>query len=127
MNDGSLPALVKSIYYNSVTFIVVSRCYRHFFGIGILPVSDLLGGQNFGRYQNFGENHFFPRKGGRAPQKGGQCPPFEEKKGSTAPLLAGGSHKHFDRNQVFLRRAYGMYQYGKYQETPADTDRKIPI
>ena len=87
MNDGSLPALVKSIYYNSVTFIVVSRCYRHFFGIGILPVSDLLGGQNFGRYQNFGENHFFPRKGGRAPQKGGQCPPFEEKKGSTAPLI----------------------------------------
>ena len=45
----------------------------------------------------------FSTKGGWAPQKGGHCPPFEEKRGS---------RQHFDTDRVFLR-----YRYGKYQNT----------
>jgi len=57
---------------------------------------------------------FFP-KGGGASQKGGHCPPFEEK-GGTAPFLI---PKCTDR--IFLR-----YRYGKYREIPTEYRPKIP-
>ncbi len=73
-----------------------------FFGISILPVSDLLGGQYFGQNQNFGGNHFFPEKGGLGPSKRGPTPPFCGKKGATAPLL----------------RKKGMVNTDKYRPIP---------
>ena len=63
--------------------------YQYFASI----VSDLLGCQYFGWYQCFGRNHFFPQREDWAPQKRGQCPPFEKKRGS---------HQHFDTVRVFL-------------------------
>ncbi len=61
----------------------------HFFGIGIYPVSDWLGIGIFGQYRSPLFRivpPFFPRKGGCPRQKGGHCPPFEEKRGQLPPF-----------------------------------------
>jgi hypothetical protein len=50
------------------------------------------------------------------PQKGGQCPLFREKGVPTKKMIP----KCTDRDFLW-------HWYGKYQEIPTDTDRKIPI
>jgi hypothetical protein len=75
----------------------ISRVVHHgvtssFFGIGILPVSDLLGSWYFRLVLLIWRELLFSAKGGLAvskrgpvplfPQKGGQCPLFEGKRGS---------------------------------------------
>ena len=94
-----------------------------FFGIGILPLTDLLDFRYFGRYRSplfrilppFPPPFFF-QKGVGALKKGAIAPLFR-KKGGTAPFLI---PKSTDR--VFLR-----YRYGKYREIPTEYRPKIPI
>jgi len=77
----------------NVTTRVVYRDVTHsFFGIGILPVSDLLDFRYFGRYRSPPflytsplSSPLFSKRFG-ASQKGGHCPPFEEK-GGHCPLF----------------------------------------
>jgi hypothetical protein len=95
--------------------------YRYFAGIrfnwavGISVGITSLAGTPFFRKRGAG----CVKKGAGAPfftQKGGQCPLLREKGVPAKKMIP----KCTDRD--FLR-----YQYGKYQEIPTDTDRKIPI
>ncbi len=93
-----------------------------FFGIGILPVSDLLDFRYFGRYRSPLFVYFPPflppffQKGVELLKKGASAP-LLRKKGGTAPFLI---PKCTDR--VFLR-----YRYGNYREIPTEYRPKIPI
>ena len=118
-----LPVTCYNIYLTKCdkTRVVYHGVTSSFFGIGILLVSDLLDFRYFSRYRSplycilppF-PPPFFP-KGGWSSQKGGHCPPFEEK-GGTAPFSI---PKCTDR--VFLR--YGI---GNTGEIPTEYRPKIP-
>ncbi len=106
---------------------VVSRCYQQFFwyryfaGIrfiwrSVFPVD----------FSNLAGTPFFRKRGAGFIKKGAGAP-FFLKKGAIAPFLReiGFPAKKIIpkcTDQDFLR-----YRYGKYQEIPTDTNRKIPI
>jgi hypothetical protein len=97
-----------------------------FFGIGILPVLDLLGGQYFRLVLLIWRELLFSAKGGWLYQKGGQCPLFPQK-GGRCPLFEGKGVPAKNMIPKRTNRDFLWYRYGKYQEIPTDTDRKIPI
>jgi hypothetical protein len=99
---------------------VKSRVVYHgvasrFFGIGILPVTDLTGRTVFWLALLVWRELLFSTKGGWLYQKGSA--PFLRDKGVLAKKMI---PKCTDRDFLW-------YRYGKYQEIPTDTDRKIPI
>ncbi len=57
-----------------------------FFGIGILPISDLLGGQYFWSVLLIWRELLFSAKGGLAVSKRGPKPPFFSKRGPMPPF-----------------------------------------
>jgi hypothetical protein len=98
-----------------------------FFGIGILPVSDLTGRSVFWLVLLVWRELLFSAKEGLAVSKRGPVPPFSLKKGTSAPILREKgvpAKKMIPKctNQDFL-----WHRYGKYQEIPNNTNRKIPI
>ena len=117
--DDSAGVLILGMCRCGLSRVSFLELYRgvtgSFFGIGILPVSDLLDFWYFGRYRSppfcipppF-PPPFFP-KGGGVSQKGVHCPPFEEK-GGHCPL--------FDTEMY--RRIFLRYRYGKYREIPTE-------
>jgi hypothetical protein len=69
----------------------------------------------------------FSAKGGLAVSKRGLMPPFSSKRGPMPPFLR---EIVFPANKIIPKctdRDFLRYRYGKYQEIPTDTDRKIPI
>jgi hypothetical protein len=96
-----------------------------FFGIGILPVSDLLG--YFRPVLIIWRELHFSAKGGLAVSKRGLVPPFYRKKGASAPFLR---EKGVPAKKMIPKctdRDFLRCRYGKYQEILTNTDRKIPI
>ena len=74
---------------DDISSVVYRGGSSHFFGIGIYPVSEWLGISIFGQYRSPLFRivpPFFPQKGGCPHQKGGHCPPFEEKRGQLPPF-----------------------------------------
>ncbi len=69
----------------------------------------------------------FSAKGGLAVSKRGLVPPFSLKKWANAPFLR---EKGVPTKKMILKgtdRDVLRYWYDKYQDIPANTDRKIPI
>jgi hypothetical protein len=98
-----------------------------FFDIGILPVSDLTGQSVFRLVLLVWRVLLFSAKGGLAVSKRGPVPPFTLKKGACAPFSR---EKGVPAKKMIPKctdRDFLWYWYGKYQEIPTDTDRKIPI
>jgi hypothetical protein len=98
-----------------------------FFGIGILSVSDLLGGRYFQSVLLIWRELLFSAKGGLVVSKRGHRPPFFLKKGAVAPFLR---EKGVPAKKMIPKctdRDFLRYRYGNYQEIPTDTNRKIPI
>ncbi len=98
------------------TRVVYYGVTSSFFGIGILPVSDLTGRSVFWSVLLVWRELLFSAKGGLAVSKRGPLPPFFLKKGASAPFLRDKgvpAKKMIPKctDQDFLR-----YQYGKYQE-----------
>jgi hypothetical protein len=107
--------------------LVITVVTSSFFGIGILPVSDLTGwavhmAWYFGRNYKFGGNSFFPQKGARGAGclKRGLVPPFSLEKGAGAPFLEGkrGSRQNNDTKMYRLR-----FPSVSIWEIPRNTDR----
>jgi hypothetical protein len=69
------------------TRVVYHGVTSSFFGIGILPVSDLLGGRYFQSVLLIWRELLFSAKGGLAVSKRGPVPPFFLKKEASAPFL----------------------------------------
>jgi hypothetical protein len=116
---NSLQHLLTRVVYHGVT--------TSFFGIGILPVSDLFGGRYFWSVLLIWRELLFSAKGGLAVSKRGLVPTFFSKKGAIAPFLR---EIGFPAKKIIPKctdRDFLLYRYGKYQEIPTDTDRKIPI
>jgi hypothetical protein len=106
---------------------VIPRCYQQFFwyryfaGIRFTWRSVFLVG-----ITNLVGTPFFHKRG-LAVSKRGPVPPFFLKKGASAPFLR---EKGVPAKKMILKctdRDFLRYRYGKYQEIPTDTDRKIPI
>jgi hypothetical protein len=98
-----------------------------FFGIGILPVSDLTGWSVFRSILLVWRELLFSAKGGLAVSKRGPVPPFSLKKGARAPYLR---EKGVPAKKMIPKctdQDFLWYRYGKYQEKLTNTDRKIPI
>ena len=95
-----------------------------FFGVGILPVSDLLGGRYFRSLLLIWRE--LRKRGAGCIEKGAGAPVFL-KKGAGAPFLR---EKGVPAKKVIPKctdQDFLRYRYGKYREIPTDTDRKIPI
>jgi hypothetical protein len=71
--------VLTSVVYHGVT--------SSFFGIGILPVSDVTGRLVFRSVLLVWRELLFSAKGGLAVSKRGLVPPFSLKKGANAPFL----------------------------------------
>ncbi len=98
-----------------------------FFGIGILPVSDLFGGRYFRSVLLIWRELFFSTKGGLAVSKRGLVPPFFLEKGAIAPFLR---EIGFPAKKIIPKctdQDFLWYRFGKYQEIPTNTNWKIPI
>jgi hypothetical protein len=98
-----------------------------FFGIGILPVSDLTGQSVFWSVLLVWRELLFSAKGGLAVSKRGLVPPLFLKKGASAPFLR---EKGVPAKKIIPKctdQDFLQYRYGKYQEISTNTDRKIPI
>jgi hypothetical protein len=98
-----------------------------FLGISILPVSDLTGRSVFRSVLLVWRELLFSGKGGLAVSKRGLVPPFSLKKGAGALSLR---EKGVPVKKMIPKctdQDFLWYRYGKYQEIPTDTDRKIPI
>jgi hypothetical protein len=67
------------------TRVVYHGVTSSFFGIGILPVSDLFGGRYF-RSILIWRELLFSAKGGLAVSKRGRVPPFSSKRGPLPPF-----------------------------------------
>jgi hypothetical protein len=75
---GKTMAAFNRVVYHGVT--------SSFFGIGILPVSDLPGGQYFRSVLLIWRELLFSAKGGLAVSKRGPVPPFSSKRGPVPPF-----------------------------------------
>ncbi len=73
-------------FFISKSRVVFPRCYKQFFGIGILRVSDLLGGRYFRSVLLIWRELLFSAKGGLAVSKRGPVPPFSSKRGHRPPF-----------------------------------------
>jgi hypothetical protein len=74
-------------YINTIPRVVYHGVTSSFFGIGILPVSDLTGQSVFWAVLLVWWELLFSAKGGLAVSKRGLVPPFILKKGAGALLL----------------------------------------
>jgi hypothetical protein len=111
--------LITRVVYHGVT--------SSFFGIGILPVSDLTGRSVFWSVLLVWQELLFSAKGGLAVSKRGLVSPLSLKKGASAPFFR---EKGIPAKKMIPKctdRDFLRYWYGKYQEIPTNTDRKIPI
>ncbi len=93
-----------------------------FFGIGILPVSDLTGQSVFQSVLLIWRELLFSAKGGLAVSKRGPVPPFSSKRGP-GPHFEG---KKCSRQKMIPKctdRDFLRYRYGKYRK---NTDRYRP-
>jgi hypothetical protein len=118
-----LVTILSYVYFSRV----VSRCYQQFFGIGILPVSDLTGRSVFRSVLLVLRELLFSAKGGLAVSKRGPVPPFSLQKGASAPFLR---EKGVPAKKMIPKctdQDFFQYWYGKYKEILTDTNRKIPI
>jgi hypothetical protein len=98
-----------------------------FFGIGILPVSDLTGRSVFWSVLLVWQELLFSAKGELAVSKRGPVPPFSLKNGASAPFFGEKGVPAKKMIPKCTNRDFLRYRYGKYQEIPTDTDQKIPI
>jgi hypothetical protein len=127
VGDLNVGIVHRNLHYDT-TRVVYHGVTSSFFGIGILPVSDLTGLSVFRSVLLVWRELLFSSKGGLAVSKRGPVPPFSLKKGASAPFLREKgvpAKKMIPKctDQDFLR-----YRYGKYREIQTDnTDRKIPI
>jgi hypothetical protein len=123
--------------FQSVPLLSRSTCCKYrvvyhgvtssFFGIGILPVSDLSGQSVFWSVLLVWRELLFTAKGGLAVSIRGLVPHFSFKKGASAPFLR---EKGVPAKKMIPKctdRDFLRYRYGKYQEIPTNTDWKIPI
>ncbi len=133
MSAGRHNILIKLIhrnkqYYSSALFLIdhnIRVAYHgvtsSFFGIGILPVSDLLGGGYFRSVLLIWHELLFPRKRGWMYQKGGRCPLFPQK-GGRCPLFEGKTssrQKKWYRNvPTEISFGIGMENTKKYRPIP---------
>ncbi len=95
--------------------------YRYFAGIRFIWRSVFLVG-----ITNLAGTPFFHKRGAGCIKKGANAP-FFLKKGASAPFLR---EIGFPAKKIIPKctnRDFLRYRYGKYQEIPTDTDRKIPI
>jgi hypothetical protein len=97
-----------------------------FFGIGILPVSDLTGWSVFWSVLLVWREILFSAKGGLAVSKRWPVPPFSLKKGASAPFLREKGVPTKKMIPKCTNRDLVWYRYGKYREIPTNTNRKIP-
>ncbi len=90
-------------------------------------VSDLTGRSVFRQVLLVWRGLPFSTKGGLAVPKRGPVPPFSLKKGARAPFL---KEKGVPAKKMIPKctdQDFLWYQYGKYQEIPIKTERKILI
>jgi hypothetical protein len=69
-----------------ITRVVYRSVTSSFFGMGILPLSDLTGRSVFQLVLLVWRELLFPQKGGWLYRKGGQCPLFLLKRGPVPPF-----------------------------------------
>jgi hypothetical protein len=110
-----------------MTRVVYHVVTSSFFAIGILPVSDLTGRSVFWSVLLVWRELLFSAKGGLAVSKRGLVPPFSLKKGAITPFSREKGVPAKKKIPKCTDRDFLRYRYGKYQEIPTDTNRKIPI
>jgi hypothetical protein len=84
--------VIRSLIFAGVdTRVIYHGVTSTFFGIGILPVSDLFGGRYFRLVLLIWRELLFSPKGGLALSKRGLVPPFSSNRGSLPPALFEGN------------------------------------
>ncbi len=89
--EGKKPSHRRKTVFCVFVFLCIgakkSQPYQQFFGIGVLPVSDLTGWLVFRWVLLVWRELLFSAKGGLAVLKRGPLPPFSHEKGASAPFL----------------------------------------
>jgi hypothetical protein len=118
-----------SLNHDIISIVVYHGVAISFFGVGILPLSDLTGRLVFWWVLLLlvWRELLFTAKGGLAVSKRGPVPPFSLKKRASAPFLR---EKGVPAKKMIPKctdQDFLWYWYDKYQEIPTDADRKVPI
>ncbi len=111
------------MFYSVKTRVVYRSVTSSFFGIGILPVSDLTVRLVFWSVLLVWRELLFSAKGGLAVSKRGLVPSFSLKKGASAPFLREEGVPTKKMIPKCTDQDFLWYWYGKYQEIPTNTDR----